>query len=335
MIVYSPAPATPAEPSYRAMEQAAEWYALLCSEQATEADQERWKIWLEYHPEHRLAWRYVESVSRRFDPIQSTLDPRSTAEHLLGANSRLRKRRRVLKGLAGLAGLGLLGGVSARYTSLPIVARAWQADYRTETGEIRELSLPDGSRLWLNTETAVNQNYSAHQRRLQLVAGEMLVDTADDRARPFLVDTPHGRLRAVGTRFDVFITGGQTRLAVYQGAVKVRTVSGADETIAAGQQLWFDQRHLGQTLRADPSAESWRRGVLIARDISLAEVAAELRRYRHGYLGLSPQIADLRVFGQFPLNDTDQALDMLASVLPISIKRTLPWWVSIEPAGAP
>lgn len=64
--------------------------------------------------------------------------------------------------------------------------------------------------------------------------------------------------------------------------------------------------------------------------MTLDDVVQELRRYRGGYLGIAPEVAGLRVFGSFPLRDTDDTLTMLASALPIRIQRTLPWWVSIE-----
>jgi len=115
--------AAPNEPSHHAMEQAAEWYALLGSEEATEHDQRHWLAWLEQDPEHQQAWQYVESISRRFEPLQSTPDPRRTAEGLWEANTRLLQRRQVLAGIAGLAGAGLLGWGAWRHTPLPLMAR--------------------------------------------------------------------------------------------------------------------------------------------------------------------------------------------------------------------
>jgi len=319
-------------PSHSAMEQAAEWYALLRSEEVSERDRERWRAWLAHDPEHRLAWQYVESVSRRFAPIQSTADPRRAAEGLWEANTRLRQRRRVLAAIAGLAGTGLLGWASWRHTPLPLMARAWRADFHTATGETREVRLPDGSRMWLNTATAVNQDYDAHARRLELVTGEILIDTATDPSRPFTVDTPQGRLRALGTRFTVRLDGEQTLLAVYAGAVRARTRRGGEATLQAGRQVRFSRDALAPVQPADTAREAWSRGVLVAQDITLREVVAELRRYRHGHLGLAPEVAALRVFGNFPLADTDDILDMLAAALPVRIRRTLPWWASIEPA---
>jgi len=327
-----PSAAAPGEPSHHAMEQAAEWYALLRSAEASERDQARWRAWLDKDPEHRQAWQYVESISRRFEPLQSTPDPRRTAEGLWEANSRVLQRRRVLAGSAGLAGAGLLGWGIWRHTPLPLMAQAWRADYRTATGETRELRLPDGTRLWLNTATAVNQDYSARQRRLQLVTGEILIDTAADPSRPLKVETPQGRLRALGTRFTVRLDGEQTLLAVYDGAVAIRNRQGAEATLQAGQQMRFSADALEPAQSADPAREAWARGVLMAKDTTLRELVAELRRYRHGHLGLAPEVAELRVFGNFPLTDTDDTLDMLAAALPVRIRRTLPWWVSIEAA---
>lgn len=327
-----PSATATSEPSHRAMEQAAEWYALLGSEEATETDRKRWLTWLAHDPEHQQAWQYVEQVSRRFAPLQSTPDPRRTAEGLWEAHTRLLQRRRVLAGIAGLAGAGLIGLGTWRHKPLPLMAQAWRADYRTATGETRKLELPDGSRLWLNTGTAVDQHFDARQRRLQLVTGEAFIDTAPDPSRPFVIETPQGWLRALGTRFTVRLDGEQTLLAVYEGAVRIRTRQGAGVTLQAGEQVRFGAEAPDSVQPADPAREAWRRGVMVAQDITLREVVAELSRYRHGHLGLDPEVADLRVFGNFPLTDTDDTLDMLASALPVRIRRTLPWWVSIEAA---
>ena len=320
---------TSAEPSHQAMEQAAEWYALLKSEEVAGGDKNRWKNWLESSAEHRRAWQYVESVSSRFAPIHDTPDPRRTADGLWEANTRVIQRRRVLTTIAGLAGAGLLGWGSWRHTPLPLITRNWQSDYHTATGETREVLLTDGTRVWLNTASAINQKYDSRERRLHLVSGEILIDTAAD-SRPFYVETVQGKLQSLGTRFTVRLDGEQTFLAVYEGAVKVNTRSDQNTVLQAGQQIQFTQNTLADVKTADIAREAWSRGVLVAQDIPLHQVVDELRRYRKGHLGLAPEVAELRVFGNFPLNDTDDALDMIADALPVRISRTLPWWVSIE-----
>ena len=68
---------------------------------------------------------------------------------------------------------------------------------------------------------------------------------------------------------------------------------------------------------ADNAREAWTRGLLLAEDIALHELIAELSRYRPGHITLAAEIANLKVYGAFPLQDTDRALNMLGATLPI------------------
>lgn len=318
-------------PPHAAMEAAAEWYALLRSGEASETDRANWQAWLTASPDHRGAWGYVESVARNFTPIQTTPEPQRTADNLWAANLRVLQRRRALAGIAAFAGTGLFAWAGWRHTPVAQFVVAHLADHRTGTGETRDVTLIDGTRVWLNAETAFNADYQARLRRLQIVAGEILVDTAADMIRPFVVDTPHGRLRALGTRFTVRLADdGNTFLSVYEGAVEIRNTAGEITVIPAGQQTHFSADAIDPQADADIAREAWSRGVLLARDITLSKVVAELRHHRKGHLGLAPELAELRVFGSFPLKNTDEALTMLENILPIRIQRTLPWWVSIE-----
>lgn len=317
---------------HQAMEQAAEWFALLRSGEATATDRAQWQAWLNSSAENEQAWHYVECISERFKPIQSSPKRRNAANAFRTVNSRPGRRRQIVLGIAALMGAGTLGWVTWRHSPLPGIALAWTADYRTGTGEIREIMLSDNTRVWLNAASAFNEDYRNNQRRLHLVAGEILIQTATDAFRPFVVDTPQGQLRALGTRFTMRLEQAETFVAVYEGAVEVRTAAtGTTAVIPAGQQTRFTSTSLAAGETADPAREAWTRGILIAQNIPLAEVVQELRRYHNGHLGIAPEVANLPVFGSYPANDPDRALAMLESVMPIRVRRTLPWWVSIEP----
>ena len=82
------------------------------------------------------------------------------------------------------------------------------------------------------------------------------------------------------------------------------------------------------------SQQAWHKKRIIAEDIRLADLIDTLGRYQHGHIQLSPRVADLRVFGGFPLDNPEQALGMLEKALPIRIDQPLPWWTRIEPAPA-
>jgi len=333
-----PAPDDAALPPHGVMEQAAQWYALLVSGEASAADRMQWRAWLASHPHHRRAWTYVESVSQRvLAPLQDSPDPRLLASKVHAAHARARSRRRVLATLGAAAGAGWLGW--AGWSRMPFgdLVASWTADYRTGTGDIRAFTLEDGSRIWLNAASAASADMGAGLRRLTLAAGEMLVATRHGDPRPFVVDTPQGRMRALGTRFTVRREAAHTLLAVYEGAVEIRTAGSATVgVVPAGRQARFDGDRIAQATPADPAREAWSRGELIAWDLSLADIVQELGRYHSGHISLAPDVAQRRVFGTFPLRDVDGALAMLAQAASVRLRRPLPWWISIEarPAAA-
>jgi transmembrane sensor len=207
----------------------------------------------------------------------------------------------------------------------------WSADYATTRGETRDALLADGSHVWLNALTALDVRFDSAQRLLQLRFGEVLIDTAKDAHRPFLVDTEHGRLQALGTRFSVLHDEHRTHLNVFDGRVQVSTRNGQVRIIEAGQQVWFTREHVDTTATASPAREAWSHGVLLADNLPLGQLIAELNRYRQGHLGCDPAVAQLPVMGSFPLKDSDHALYLLQAALPIRLDSPLPWWVTVVP----
>ncbi|VFR38336.1 Fe2+-dicitrate sensor, membrane component [plant metagenome] len=167
---------------------------------------------------------------------------------------------------------------------------------------------------------------------------------ADVLLPPAASDPSHHALEQAAEWFALLDSGEATEadrrrwdawLAVYEGAVEVRTAAGATAVIPAGWQTRYTREALGTPEPADPAREAWTRGLLLARNIPLASLVQELRRYHPGHLGLAPELADLPVYGGYPIDDPAQTLAMLESVLPVRVKRSLPWWVSIEPRDDP
>ncbi len=138
-------------------------------------------------------------------------------------------------------------------------------------------------------------------------------------------------MQALGTRFTVRRTDGHTDLAVSEGAVRVSPLSGVPPVrVAAGEGTRFTADQVAPPRPADPAGEAWSQGLLLADERPLGELVAELSRYRHGHLGVDPEIADLNVMGAYPLQDTDRALAMLERALPVTVRRILPWWVTVS-----
>lgn len=322
--------AAPDQIDHQVLSDAADWFALLRSGDAGPQDNQRWQQWLKQDPDHLLGWQLVERIEQQF--MAATGDhPAHTEATLQQARHNRLHRRGMLKGMgAALATVGL-GWFSWEQTPLPQVAASWGADLQTGTGEIRQWTLADGSQLWLNTASAVNTVMEGPIRQIQLIRGEVLIQTGND-PRPLVVFTPQGELRPLGTRFSVRRGEHETFLAVYEGAVEITTRHHQHRVIERLQQTRFSNNDIAPTAPSRVTMQAWHRKRFIAEDIRLADLIKELGHYQHGYIQLSPQIADLRVFGGFPLDNPDQALSMLEKALPIRIDQPLPWWTRIEPA---
>lgn len=319
------------EPSTTALQQAASWYAQLRDGQADAEQESQWRQWLNADESHRLAWQQVQIISRRFEPLQATPEPSRTAGKLQEANARLVHRRHLLLGIGALTGTGLLSWLSTGRFGTTNILPAWRADHVSQVGEQQELTLADGSRVWLNTDSAINVRLTATERRIHLLSGEVFIDTAPDLRRPLLVQTQQGVLQALGTKFNVWERAQGIHLAVFEGAVRINSQGAQQQVIAAGNQVQFNSQEIGQVLPANPAQEAWTRGILIAEDITLQELVAQLRRYHRGYIWLSEDVAKLKVYGSFPTQDVGRVLHMLEDALPVKVTRTMPWWINIEP----
>ncbi|MFV3291117.1 FecR domain-containing protein [Pseudomonas sp. NY11955] len=309
------------------LQAAAGWFAQLHAAQNDPAANAQWRAWLKEDARHRLAWSYVENINQRFGNLDGQAEQ---ARQVFDSVRRGQQSRRTVLGslcVAGAAGLLGWGGWQRGWVDSP---RAWFATYRTGLGDVRPLTLADGSQLWLNGETALDVQFDEGMRQLHLYRGEILVETGKD-PRPFTVVTRAGRMQPLGTRFSVRDQGLTTTLNVFAGAVQATCAgSGRQATLHAGQMMVFDAQHAGASFAAQPWREDWSRGVLVAEDMPLGQVVDILRDYRHGHLGIDPSLGSLRAVGTFPLLDTDRTLAMLERALPIRVVRTLPWWVSIE-----
>ena len=306
------------------LEEAADWLTLLRSGEATDDDRSCLEHWRCQSDMHLAAWQRAESVLGTFSQVSAPV-ARGTLSQLENAG-----RRRALKTFALL-----LMAAPASWVAYPQQPwREWQSDLHTTIGEQQSFDLADGTRLVLNTATAVDVSFTDSVRSLTLLQGEILITTGKDPApvaRPFLVHTDHGQLRALGTRFTVHQLGDQTRLSVYEGAVQIAPHDAIGKVVvAAGEQRLFSSTRIHPSERASDNAELWEQGMLMASDMYLSDLVCELGRYRRGVLRCDPAVAGLRVSGAFPVNDTDASLTLLQQTLPVQVSRITPWWVTLK-----
>jgi transmembrane sensor len=308
------------------LDQAAHWFVRLASGQASTQDHHALLQWRDADPEHERAWQRLQGVEQK---LRGGALPAPVARAALGAVDL--GRRRTLKTLA-VAGAAL--GSAALWQREQGLWQRWTADYRSGVGERREVLLADGTRLLLNTDTAVDVRFDAALRRLVLRSGELRITTGHDaQNRGFVVATRDGTLRPLGTRFTVrrLDDEQQTRLAVSEGAVEVRpgNATAAPLVVQAGQRTVFSATGAAPPSALDEAAGSWTDGILTAERMRLQDFLAELERYRPGRLHCDPAVAELRLTGAYPLADTDRILAALQQTLPVRVRYYTRYWVSV------
>jgi len=296
------------------IKEAADWAMTLHYGTPTDADRRAFEHWRQRSAAHEAAWARAQAVFHTFQQV-----PADIGKQALDALDRTQSRRRSLHILGALLVAAPAGWLAWR--QMP----ERPADFVTVAGERKALALPDGSRLVLNSASAVDITFTASERRIRLRAGEILVTTRPDtspRQRPFLVDTPQGVVRALGTRFSVRLLNEESsRVAVFEHAVELRPLSGAQRILRAGEQADFAATRINQPLPVDQTAALWENGMLLAKSMRLDEVIAELARHYPGVLDCDPAVANLRVTGALSLDDTAAALRLLVGTLPLRVEQ--------------
>lgn len=305
------------------VEQASHWLMLHWGGGLDESQRRAFEAWQAADTEHRRAWQ-------RLEQLQGTLAavPASTTRQVLREVPEAH-RRQTLK----LLGLLMVAGGSGYVAHSQLPWREAMADLRSATGERLQRTLADGSRLGLNSGSAVDILFSARERRIHLLTGELLLDSGHDIAdRPLIVETSAGEIQALGTRFAVLETHGGSRVDLFEGELELRPRHTAVSRLQAGQRRWFSAARLGEVERADVNAAAWNEGRLVAERMPLGRFLAELSRHRPGVLRCDPAVAALELTGVFPLTDIDRVLTALQQSLPIKVHSLTRYWVTVMPA---
>lgn len=305
------------------LEAAATWYVQLNDGAASEARTQAWQAWMQSSPEHAAAWARVEKLQQQW-----AMMPQQAALSCLGAAQA--QRRDVLKMLGMLVAVGGCSWFAVEQ----VPYRSMLAQQRTGIRERRSLRLDDGSQLELNADTALDIHFDSRQRLIQLLRGEIIVQTAKDPAqRPFMVQTAQGRVRALGTRFSVRQLPEQTRVGVMQAAVEVSPQRHANHALRleAGQQVTFDFDRVGSARPLPAGSSAWVQGMLSVDDWRLGDFIEELGRYRPGVLHCAAEVHGLKISGSFRIDDTDTVLENLGKSLPVKVRYLTRYWASIEP----
>jgi transmembrane sensor len=338
--------------------QAIEWLVKLRSNDMDEAETHAFADWLSEDIHHAEAFADAEDLFQNLTIAAKT--PR-IATTLTEANTTQISTRPIPTPITKTPTRLPASALTKGWLVLPLaLAAAWHfavclilpkqvnlfdrylSDYHTNTGEVREVQLADGSHLMLNTNTAVSVAYHDSIRQITLHHGQARFTVAKDSQRPFEVKTGRLLVRALGTVFEVYNPeSGETHVTVQEHAVAVRLQPEAELTGSAqlppitvqeGQQLGYVGGTLNPPKPTDLAQTSaWQHHKISLNDRPLGELIAELDRYRVGRIFLSDaKLNNLRVVGVFNLADPDAVLAKVCKILALKKTRLGPLWVLLH-----
>lgn len=334
-------------PTQTQIEEAIQWHFYFLEHHDSPESSIKFQSWLCEDPAHELAWTRIQHIYNCWNnvPKEAILKPATEMVNLQKNSNNFiadchcwierAKQKSSLWALVLLISGSLLG---LNYSN----EWALSADYRTRLGELKVIQLEDGSQLTLSSGSAVEVQYVAHERRIVLIKGQILVEVAKQANRPFVVQTNQGTVRALGTIFSVQQTNKKmTEVIVVESKVEAclnklirPVVSKSCETLVENQRVLLTESALGSVDMVDAKGHTaWTKGLINANEMPLSELLDTLSEYHTGFIKYdSKELSHYNISGVYAI---DKPLDTLAAIqliLPIRVRTMTDGlvWVDIN-----
>jgi ferric-dicitrate binding protein FerR (iron transport regulator) len=185
-------------------------------------------------------------------------------------------------------------------------------------GEKAELTLADGSRVWLNSGTTFRfPNSFDGEKREVAISGEAYFDVAKGKA-PFIVSSEFGKIQVLGTSFNVRAYNDMLfQATLAEGKIQFKN---KDEEIilAPGQQLIMSKNEGIIISQVDPAlASSWKNGVISFVNEPLSIVMRKLERHFDIRVELDQKLSPIKFTGQVFDESLDEVMEYINKTKPI------------------
>jgi transmembrane sensor len=265
-------------------------------------DQAELDAWLE-DPAHLIAYWRIEAAwerSLRLRVMRPSVSGPSRMPRL--------KSESWLKRIAVPFAAVAVAGIAAVF----VLDRPSERVIATGIGEHKIVSLGDGSRVELNTDTVLKVEVSPDRRVASIQKGEAYFQIAHDPEHPFVVSAGDHRITVLGTKFTVYREAGKLEVALLEGRIwldeKANEHGGHGMLLTPGDKVVSEGAKLVK-LEEPPGVLQnelgWRNGMLIFKYVTLADAAAEFNRYNREKLVVADAAAKLKIIGSFPTNDVN------------------------------
>lgn len=299
------------------------WIIRMASGNMTEAELEQFHTWRKAAPEHEKEFQKECKLWRSL-----TVSP-TQAQAVRLTWHRKTKRRRLKTAFVSFT---VLAASFAVIFYAPLVKLWLQADQWTGT-TIQTISLEDGSRVVLDSESALSIQYTPTQRHITLLRGNAFFDVKHDPSRPFQVTASTVTINDVGTQFEVRNDHAPVTITVKEGIVDVAAPHEASVRLRAHERLAYQHTTpplIEHNLNPDDIA-AWSHGELVLENATVADAVTILSRYHKGavyLLGSAPSTT--RISGIFRSDQTNDALTTIAATAKLKMRTFSKYIVVLE-----
>jgi len=342
--------------------EATKWISRIKSGQMTQTDWDRFRAWL---AEDRSHITEIEMMNAIWDCSDALKDNPLVDQETSWLKAR-RQGRGVLKRLLPFnTGTPLFKPLAAITVALLIAVGLWwdqttelsPISYQTAVAHQKDVFLPDGSSVSLDTDTTITSQFTETVREINLVKGRALFAVVKDPNRPFIVKAGKVSVRAVGTEFNVYKKTDKVYVTVMEGQVKVIRKNGmvtsrkgdvhlakavvtekptskqvyeehgvVTELLGTGDEIIISDKEPTYELRSVniEKTKSWQEGRLIFHNTPLKETIEEINRYLERKIQIRDErIENIPVSIVFKVRDRKHFLPTLEDIMPVTSKRDI------------
>jgi transmembrane sensor len=302
--------------------EASAWFFRLRADDVSATEREEFVRWLAASSRHVQAWNEVQELFAALESPARAIRQRGGQTATAKVTAAPPRSRRFILTRAAAA---LLACTALTFFLHPAMLQNLQSDYHTSTGEQRQINLADGSRLLLNTDSAVTVDVAGNVRRVQLLRGEAYFEVAHAPQRPFWVVADVVRTRVTGTAFSVGRNEDSVTITVAEGHVETSTETHPEQItpLTPGESARYQDQQLADMQTTDVQRTlAWRQGQMVFVQATLAEVVEQINRYRPGRLIITnEQLKNRPITAVFSVLRLDDAVTALERTFGIRARR--------------
>lgn len=300
-------------------EQAADWLARRMIGPWEASDQAELEAWLAQSPAHEIEFLRMETGWGRTERLTALRKPGKLQSRPAKSHSLL------FRGAAVLAVSAILGAGAFFLTT----QQGNPEIYSTRVGGQKLITLADGSRIELNTNTVLRTNFSRSRREVTLLRGEAYFQVQHDAGRPFVVLAANHRVTDLGTKFLVRNEKDGVQVSLLEGKAELQSANDGIQqhsVILLPGDIAVASAHALNVSRK-PEKElhdelGWRRGVIVLSHMTLGDAAAEFNRYNTTKIIIADEEARKRVIGAtLPAHDVAAFADVAREIFGLHIEK--------------